>query len=164
MALPGSRSEPRARAREAGPSPSGTWLGFDFGERRIGVAVGERAVGIASPLATIDAAANEARFAAIAKLVAEWKPAGFVVGRPRHADGSEHAVAKLAEKFGRRLAARFSRPVAYVDETLSSAEAGSRLRGARTRARREGEIDAVAAAIILQSWLDDPEAHGDDAA
>jgi putative Holliday junction resolvase len=161
MALPGSRSEPRARAREAGAS--GTWIGFDFGERRIGVAVGEVALGIANPLATIDAGANEARFEAIARLVAEWKPAGFVVGRPRHADGSAHAVAKLAEKFGRRLAARFSRPVAYVDETLSSAEAESRLRGARARGARRGDVDALAAAIILQSWLDHPEAHGEGA-
>lgn len=161
MASPGSRSEPRARAREA--EASGTWLGFDFGERRIGVAVGELAVGIANPLTTIAASANEARFDAIARLVEEWKPAGFVVGRPRHTDGSEHEVARLAEKFGRRLAARFARPVAYVDETLSSAEAQSRLRGARTRPQRKGEVDAVAAAIILQAWLDRPEAHGEAA-
>jgi len=161
MAVPGSRGEPRGGARAA--AASGTWLGFDFGERRIGVAVGEVSVGIAKPLATIAASANEARFDAIEKLVHEWKPAGFVVGLPRHADGAEHEVAKLAQKFGRRLAARYALPVAYVDETLSSAEAESRLRDARTRSQRKGDVDALAAAIILQSWLDRPEAHGEAA-
>lgn len=157
-ALPGPRSAARA-ASPAGRPLRGTFIGFDFGERRIGVAVGEAATRIASPIGAIDAAANDARFRAIAKLVDEWKPAGLVVGRPRHADGSEHAVAKLAEKFARRLAARHGLPVAFVDETLSSAEAESRLRGTRTRAAREGDVDALAATVILQSFLDDPEAH-----
>lgn len=158
MAVPGSG----AQARSTGPAPGairGTLLAFDFGERRIGVAVGETSVAIASPLAAIDAAANEHRFGAIARLVDEWKPAAFVVGRPRHADGSPHAVAKLAEKFARRLAARHALPVAFVDETLSSAEAESRLRGTRTRAARGGDVDALAAAVILQAYLDDPAAH-----
>ena len=74
----------------------GTVLGFDFGERRIGVAVGETSTRIASPLGAIDEPATEPRFRAIEGLVREWQPAGFVVGRPRHDDGSEHAVAKLA--------------------------------------------------------------------
>ncbi|HXZ48967.1 MAG TPA: Holliday junction resolvase RuvX [Usitatibacter sp.] len=154
----------RAAAGEpstARPAPvlRGTLLGFDFGERRIGVAVGETQTRIASPLAAIDAAANHARFAAIGRLVDEWKPVALVVGRPRHADGSEHAVARLAERFARRLAARHRLPVAFVDETLTSAEAEARMRGARTRAGRAGDVDALAAALILQSYLDDPGAH-----
>ena len=139
-------------------APTGTLIGFDFGERRIGVAVGETATGIANPLGAIDAAANEARFRAIEKLVHEWQPSGFVVGRPRHADDSEHAVAKLAEKFARRLRAKYNVPVVMIDETLSSASAESQLRGSRAGAKRKGDIDAVAAAIILQSYLDDPAA------
>ncbi|HET7732153.1 MAG TPA: Holliday junction resolvase RuvX [Usitatibacter sp.] len=137
----------------------GTLIGFDFGERRIGVAVGETSTHIANPLGAIDEPANEPRFAAIEKIVREWRPAAFVVGRPRHADGSEHAVAKLAEKFGRRLAARYSLPVLFVDETLSSAEAESRLRGIRTRGARKSDLDAMAAAVILQSYLDSPGDH-----
>ncbi|HEX6632749.1 MAG TPA: Holliday junction resolvase RuvX, partial [Usitatibacter sp.] len=143
---------PRSEAPAARPTPramQGTLLAFDFGERRIGVAVGETAVAIANPLGAIDAAANEVRLREIAKLVDEWKPAGIVVGRPRHADGSPHEIAKLAEKFARRLAGRHKLPVALVDETLSSAEAESRLRGARTRGARAGDVDALAAAIIL---------------
>ena len=133
---------------------SGTLIGFDFGERRIGIAVGETATGIASPLGAIDAQANETRFAEIERLVAEWRPAAFVVGRPRHADDSEHVVARLAEKFGRRLAARYNLPVEYVDETLSSAVAEAHLRETRTRRGRKSDVDAVAAAMILQSFLD----------
>ena len=137
-------------------TPSGTLIGFDFGERRIGVAVGETGTGIANPLRAIDAAANDERFREIEKLVNEWRPAGFVVGRPRHADDSEHAVAKLAEKFALRLAARYHVPVVMVDETLSSASAEESLRGSRAGAKKKGDVDAVAAAIILQSYLDDP--------
>lgn len=136
-----------------------TVIGFDFGEKRIGVAVGETATGIASPLAAIAESANDARFRAIERLVDEWKPGTFVVGRPKHSDAAEHAVAKLAEKFGRRLAARHKLPVVFVDETLTSAEAEASLRGKRTRAKREGDVDALAAALILQSYLDDPNAH-----
>jgi putative pre-16S rRNA nuclease len=136
-----------------------TVIGFDFGEKRIGVAVGETATGIANPLGAIAESANDARFRAIGKLVDEWRPGTLVVGRPRHSDDSEHATAKLAEKFGRRLAARHKLPVVFVDETLTSAEAEASLRGKRTRAAREGDVDALAAALILQSYLDHPEAH-----
>ena len=133
----------------------GTLIGFDFGSRRIGVAVGETTTRIASPLGAIEAEANEARFEAIGRIVAEWHPAGFVVGRPRHSDGSEHAVARLAEKFGRRLEARYNVPVMYVDETLTSAEAEASLRHTRTRAGSKSDVDALAAALILQSYLDE---------
>lgn len=136
---------------------SRTLIGFDFGERRIGVAVGETGTRIANPLGAIDASANDARFREIGKLVDEWHPAGFVVGRPRHQDDSEHAVAKLAEKFARRLRARYNVPVVMVDETLTSATAEASLRGMRTRAGRKSDVDALAAALILQSYLDDPE-------
>ena len=137
------------------PLPSGTLIGFDFGEKRLGVAVGETATRLAHPVAAIAEEATEARFAAIGRLVAEWRPAGFVVGMPRHADGGEHEVARLAGKFARRLNARFGLPVAFVDETLTSVEAQSRLREAGARARTKGDVDAHAAALILQCYLDD---------
>ena len=132
----------------------GTLIGFDFGSRRIGVAVGETSTRIASPLGAIEAEANDARFAAIGRIVDEWHPAGFVVGLPRHADGSEHEVAKLAEKFGRRLEARYKVPVRFVDETLTSAEAEASLKRTRTRAGAKSAVDALAAMLILQSYLD----------
>jgi putative Holliday junction resolvase len=138
---------------------SGTVLGFDFGEKRVGIAVGETVTRIASPLGAIEEAATEARFQAIGKFVAQWAPVALVVGRPRHVDGSEHAVANLAEKFARRLAARYGLPVVFVDETLSSATAEAELKGTRTRAARKSDVDALAAAIILQSYLDSPHEH-----
>jgi len=149
---------------------SGTLLGFDFGEKRVGVAVGETQTCLAHPIATIASEANEARFAAIGRLVAEWHPAGFVVGLPRHADGAEHEIARLASKFARRISERFGLPVAFVDETLSSVEAESRLREGGARPGRKGDVDAQAAAVILQSYLDDMKtvdakgAHGRTAA
>jgi putative Holliday junction resolvase len=162
--MPAPASGPQPPVHAAGTAGvSGTLLGFDFGEKRVGVAVGETVTGIASPLTVVEEIATEPRFEAIARLVAEWKPAAFVVGRPKHADGSEHAVAKLAEKFARRLEARHRLPVFFVDETLSSATAESALRATRTRASRRSDVDVLAAAIILQSFLDARPAAGNDA-
>jgi len=137
----------------------GTVLGFDFGAKRLGVAVGETSTRIANPLGAIEGEANDARFAAIDRYVDEWKPVAFVVGQPRHADGSPHEVARLAGKFARRLAGRYKREVMLVDETLTSAIAESELRETRTRAGRKSDVDALAATIILQSFLDHPEGH-----
>ena len=140
--------------RDAAAAVSGTLIGFDFGAKRIGLAVGETSTRIANPLGAIEAEANEKRLAEVDRIVAEWHPVAFVVGQPHHSDGSEHAVAKLALKFARRLAARYKVPVVMVDETLTSATAEAELRGTRTRAPRKSDVDALAATIILQSYLD----------
>jgi putative Holliday junction resolvase len=131
-------------------------LAFDFGTRRIGVAVGNALTRVARPLTTIDAEANAARFSAIAALIDEWRPDLLVVGRPVHADGSEHEMTARAERFARRLAVRFGLDVARVDEryTTMGAEAALAQAGVRGRGRRAVR-DAVAAQLILQSWLDD---------
>ncbi len=138
---------------------AGTLLAFDFGERRIGVAVGETATRIASPLTTLEGAAAAPKLEAVERLVREWQPVAFVVGLPKHADGSPHAVAALATKFARRIAQRHRLPVFCVDETLTSATAEAALRETRTRRSRSGDVDALAAALILQSYLDEPHAH-----
>ena len=135
---------------------SGTLIGLDFGERRIGVAVGETSIGIASAVGVIEEASDAARLAAIDRLQAEWRPAAFIVGQPRHSDGSEHAIARRAARFARRLAARYRLPVMLVDETLTSVEAERQLREVAERPLRMGDVDAVAAALILQSFFDDP--------
>ncbi len=137
-----------------------TILGFDFGEKRIGVAVGNTVTSQAQALTTLHVESNAARLGAVEKLVNEWQPTRFVVGQPEHADGAPHEVAHLAKKFGNRLAEKFRLPVAYVNETLSSAEASSIL-GARgiTGIAQKTEIDAVAAQVILQSFLDERANH-----
>jgi putative Holliday junction resolvase len=131
-------------------------MGFDFGERRIGVATGNLSIGLATPLTTIHAESNRDRLDAVAKLFNEWQPAQFVVGQPHHADGQPHEIAHLAKKFGNRLEENFKRPVVYVDETLSSTEASRQLveRGITGREQKD-KLDAFAAAVILQSWMNE---------
>lgn len=138
-----------------------TVLAFDFGEKRIGVAVGDTEVGIAHPLTTIAAADRQRRFAAIAALVEEWRPALLVVGLPAHLDGApapdgaEHEMARLARKFAAQLSGRFGLPVEFVDERLTSVAAESNLAAAGVAARkRKLSVDQVAAQEILQDYFD----------
>ena len=136
-------------------APIGTTLAFDFGEARIGVAEGDAEVGTAHPLATVTGEGNEAKFAAIAKLVAEWKPRQLVVGLPAHTDGSEHELTRLCRKFGRRLHGRFGLPVYWVDERLSSLYAESLLAEAQVFGRKQKAVlDQVAAQAILQGFFE----------
>ena len=129
----------------------GTVLAFDFGEKRIGVAMAELALGIAHPLTTIAAQSNDARFKAIGDLIAEWQPVQLVVGEPKYTDGGVHEIARLARRFAQRLNGRFNLPVALADETLSSATAAQRQNEAGLRG---AELDAAAAAEILMTWLE----------
>lgn len=131
----------------------GTVLALDFGTRKIGVALGNTISGTARPLATLDHATREARMNAIAALVAEWQPAVLVIGRPVHADGTEHDVTKLADRFARELERRFSLPVEQVDERYTT-QIAQIDRNARHRTRNDPGRDADAARIILQAWLD----------
>ncbi|HWU35824.1 MAG TPA: Holliday junction resolvase RuvX [Methylovorus sp.] len=133
----------------------GTALAFDFGEKRIGVAVGEHLLGIAHPLTTIENEANDVRFAAIAALINEWRPTVLIVGLPLSLDGEEHATSLLCRKFARRLDGRFDLPVVMIDERLTSAEASSSLNESGIHGRKQKVmLDQVAAQHILQSYFD----------
>ncbi len=134
---------------------TGTIFGFDFGTRRIGVAVGETLTQQAHPLTVIQGEANDDRFAAIEKLIQEWRPAGFVVGLPTHMDGAEHEMTARSRRFGQQLNGRFGLPVEFADERLSSFDAEIQLReaGKNAKAARK-HLDAVAAQLILQTWFD----------
>jgi putative Holliday junction resolvase len=134
---------------------STTVLAFDFGEKRIGVAVGNTEVRIAHPLPTISAEDNTRRFGEIHKVITEWKPAQLVVGLPMHADGTEHETSRLARRFAQRLEGRFALPVSLVDERLTSRAAESRLRESGLRSNRmESALDAAAACEILAAWFE----------
>jgi putative holliday junction resolvase len=138
-----------------GARDSGTVLAFDFGEKRIGVATGAFEMRIAHPLETVTGNGNDERFQRIAALIDEWKPVQLVVGLPFHLDGTEHELTRLARKFSNRLNGRFNLPVALVDERLSSAEAGERLREAGITGRKQKpHLDEAAAQTILQSYFD----------
>jgi putative holliday junction resolvase len=122
----------------------GTVLAFDFGLKRIGVAVGEPEIGTAHPLPAVSS------FSQIQSLVEEWKPSNLVVGRPTSTKGEPHKMTRQAEDFARRLERRFKLPVARVDERYTSVEAEHRLRGVKRKA-----IDSVAAQLILEQYFDE---------
>lgn len=137
------------------PQHQGTALGFDFGEKRIGVALGEHLLGIAHPLTTISTEINNERFTKIEALIQEWQPEVLVVGRPMSLDGEAHQLTHLCQKFARRLEGRFNLPVVLVDERLSSAEASQSLKQMGIGGRKQKPmIDQVAAQHILQSYFD----------
>ncbi|MDD3529755.1 MAG: Holliday junction resolvase RuvX [Gallionellaceae bacterium] len=132
----------------------GAVLAFDFGEKRIGVAVGEWETRLAHPLETISAEANAPRFARIGELIAEWRPVELVVGLPFGLDGEEHDLTRRCRRFANQLHGRFGLPVRLVDERLTSVEAERRLREAGKGVRdNKAAVDSLAAQEILQDYL-----------
>ena len=136
------------------PDRRGSLLAFDFGRKRIGVAVGEWELLQAHPLTTIRSERNDRRFSEIAALIAEWKPVRLVVGLPVALDGAPPAMSARCIRFARQLRGRFGLAVDYAEERFSSCEAEERLRenGYNARDARE-HLDAMAAQIILQSYF-----------
>ena len=133
-------------------APSGNLLGFDFGTRRIGVAIGQTLTCSARPLATLKAKDGQPAWAELGQLISEWQPIALVVGLPVHMDGTEHERTGLARRFGNRLHSRFNLPVYWVDERLSSEEAERQQK--QTPSHKKQTLDAISAQIILQTWLD----------
>ncbi|MDR5820817.1 Holliday junction resolvase RuvX [Caballeronia sp. LZ043] len=139
-------------------SREATLLAFDYGEKRIGVAVGNTLTRQARALLTLENRNSDYRFLEVGKLLDEWKPNAVVVGMPMHPDGTPHKMSALAKRFGNQVNGRFNVPVQWVDERYSSvdAKADLRERGVHTNARgRFDEIDAEAARVILQQYLDE---------
>ncbi|MFM1881345.1 MAG: Holliday junction resolvase RuvX [Pseudomonadota bacterium] len=126
----------------AGPGPA-TWLAFDFGKVRIGVAIGNSLTGGARPLTVLSSVPTAQRFVAIAALIAEWQPDQLLVGLPVYPDGAAHPFAVDCQRFARQLHGRFGIPVTLFDERYTSALVPDR--GQQT--------DAQAAAILLQGFL-----------
>ena len=123
-----------------------TVLGFDFGLKRIGVAVGNTLLRQAQPLTVITAPTNDAKFAVIAELIGQWQPKTCVVGLPLHPDGAEHEMTVRCRRFANQLNGRFDVATVLVDERFSSAIIPQ---------QRGQAIDAQAAAIILQQYFND---------
>ncbi len=131
------------------PSAAATLLGFDYGEQRIGVAVGQTITRTATPLKTLTARAGQPNWSEIESLLKTWQPNRVVIGLPETTDGGPHSLAEAVRRFGRRLHGRFGLVVEYIDERLSSHEAAARCRGTS-----QG-LDAMAACLILETWLDE---------
>ena len=119
---------------------------FDYGDRRIGVAVGQDLTFSATPLETIESRGGRPDWRRISVLVRDWRPQALVVGNPLNMDGSRQPVTDTADRFARQLAGRFGLPVYRADERLSTFEAAQR---AGTRVG----VDAIAAQVILESWF-----------
>lgn len=136
-----------------------TVMGFDFGTKVIGVAIGQAVTRTASALALLTAKDGVPDWQQVEKLIKEWQPDGFVVGIPLNMDGTETELAPRARKFGNRLTGRFGKPWYPADERLSTRDAWETLeshhqqhhRGQRLSGDRR--VDAVAAALVLTSWL-----------
>jgi putative Holliday junction resolvase len=132
----------------------GTYIGFDFGFKRIGVAVGQTLTGSASPLATLDAKSGVPQWDLVQKLVDEWRPLALIVGLPTCIDDSEQYTTAASKGFAKQLRKRFLLPVYMVDERLSTVEARAHLFAeGGYRKIKKTEVDSIAACIILEQWL-----------
>lgn len=123
-----------------------TVMAFDYGMRRIGVAVGNTMTKLGQPVKTISEANSDIRFKVIEALISEWQPNRLVVGLPCHPDGTEHEMSQRARRFGNQLSGRFQLPVDWVDERYSSVvlEGGADMRD---------NLDAKSAALILEQYF-----------
>ena len=139
-----SRSVAQTLAAAQGLAAARTFVAFDLGLKRTGVAVGNRISATAQPLTTLHAEGKAPRLAAVAALLQEWQPDALIVGRPCHPDGNAHDMTRSAEKFARQLAQQFALPVAMIDERYTSTEAESL--GA-------ADVDSMAACLILNRYL-----------
>lgn len=138
--------------------PSGVFLGFDFGYKRIGVAVGQRLTCSASPLPTIDAKSGVPDWDLVQKIIKQWSPQALIVGLPTCIDDTELYTTAASRRFVKQLRKRFELPVHLVDERLSTVEARGLLfeQGGYKKIKKT-EVDSIAACVILEQWLQHPE-------
>lgn len=135
-----------------------TLLGFDFGTKRIGVAIAQEITGIANPLTTVTSVNHKPDWDSISKIIKEWRPDLLVVGLPLHMDGTEQEMTQAAKRFSNQLNGRYHIPIALMDERLTSNEAESILNeqsGSRSLFQDKAQIDMISAQLILQSWIED---------
>jgi putative Holliday junction resolvase len=140
-------------------SDTKTFLGFDFGLKRIGVAVGQDLTRSATGLVTLTAVKDKPDWNAIAALIGEWHPQALVVGLPLNMDGTENELTKRARRFSNQLRERFRLPVHLMDERLSTIEAERLI--AQAGSKHDRDSDKLAAQLILRSWIEHQSANED---
>lgn len=139
----------------AGTDNHRTLLGFDFGKKSIGVAIGQEVTGTASPLAALKARDGIPNWDDIAAIYQEWQPHRIVVGLPLNMDGSAQDITHAAKKFGNRLHNKFKTPVEFYDERLTTADAKARLFELGGYKKLEkGKVDSVSACLIVEAWME----------
>lgn len=136
------------------PAP-GTYLGFDFGTKNIGVAVGQTITQTANPLTTLKAQNGKPNWTELGAILEEWQPRGLVVGLPLQPDGTHSPTSRKAQAFGENLWTRFHCPIYYVEERLTSVAASHTQKQSKGFMSGAPTQDAIAAMIILESWLRD---------
>ena len=140
-----------------------TLLGFDVGSRRIGVAVGNTVSGSARELGVLDVREAGPDWPALDRWMKDWRPDALVVGDPATLDGGDQPARQAARGFARQLAKRYGLPVQQVDERRSSVEAAQRFAAARAAGAKKrsdaATLDALAAVVILERWLSEPDAR-----
>lgn len=130
----------------------GVIIGFDFGLKRIGVAIGQTLTQTANPETIVASRDGVPDWSHITQLFEQWQPSAIVVGLPMRLDGREQALTQPARKFGQRLSGRYHRPVYFIEEQLSSVEAEQRQQQQKPHKSKQ-KIDDQAAQIILENWL-----------
>ena len=136
--------------------PEGLYLGFDFGYKRIGVAVGHALTGRASPLERINAQSGVPDWRVFEKLLKTWNPQGCVVGLPTCIDGTEQYTTIAAREFANQIHERFKLPVFLTDERLTTKEARAHLfsQGGYRKVKKT-DVDSIAACLIIEQWMSD---------
>lgn len=131
-------------------------IGFDFGLKKIGIAIGHPLTLTARPLETIKAKAGVPHWSALSKIITRWSPNALVVGIPLNMDGSEQPLSKRAKEFAHQLQDRYKLPVYETDERLTTKEAREQLfTQGGFKALQDGQVDSVAAQLILQHWMNE---------
>lgn len=139
--------------------PSGTVLAFDFGIKKIGVAVGQNVTGQATPLCILKAVNGQPNWQYLQSLVDEWLPSALVVGLPLNLDGSMQSIAEQAKGFAKQLKKRFTLAVALVDETLTTKAARIELKEQEQYQQASELVDSYAAKLIFESWWREQHEH-----
>jgi putative holliday junction resolvase len=136
--------------------PDELYLGFDFGYKRIGVAIGQSLTKSASPVTTLTAKSGVPTWPEVAALIKKWRPLGLIVGLPTKIDGQEQYTTQAARNFAQQLTERFHLPVHMVDERLTTVAAREELyTQGGYRKLQQSQVDSFAACIILEQWLQD---------
>lgn len=134
----------------------GTYLGFDFGTKHLGIAVGQTITKTANPLSTLPMKKGAPNYELLDVIIEKWQPRGLIVGLPLQPDGSHSQTSLAAKRFGQNISQHYRLPIYYIEERLTSFQARQSLKDSPAFTQAGQNKDAIAAAIILQSWLNSP--------
>lgn len=130
-------------------------IGLDYGKSRIGIASGQMITKTATPIATIAAKQGEPEWSELDKLIKQWRPSDIIVGLPIDAKDQETKITEEARAFAQKIELRYQKPVHLISETFSTREARWRLEEVQNKSNRHLKVDAFAACVILETWMNE---------